>query len=302
LIETAIETMIETATERVIETADREDELLKPETQFRIERFLKTVARAPRSLLLLDYDGTLAPFRRERDQAYPYPGSVHLLEEIVRNGRTRVVIISGRDTTETIPLLGVAPVPEVWGLHGLQRRRLDGRIETLPIQERYLDALADASRWLDCQHLWHAAELKTGSIALHWRGLSDPEVEELRGRVLAGWTPIAQHSGMELLEFDGGIEIRAPEADKGDVVRIILGEMEPGTPAAYLGDDATDEHAFQALSGHGLSVLVRPRWRSTAAQLWLKPPGELLDFLTQWLHAIRGHDALDGKAAAAVNG
>ena len=184
----------------------------------------------------------------------------------------------------------------------MQRRKPDGRIETVRIEERYLDALSDANRWLNCQHLWHAAELKTGSVAVHWRGLTNPEVEELRGHLLAGWKPIAQHSGMELLEFDGGIEIRAPEADKGDVVRTVLSEMEPDTPAAYLGDDATDEHAFRAISGRGLSVLVRPRWRQTAAQLWLKPPGELLDFLTQWLEAVRGRDAVGGEAAAAVNG
>lgn len=285
----------------MIGAVDREDEVLKAETQFRIERFLGTVARAQQSLLLLDYDGTLAPFRKERDQAFPYRGSAQLLEEIVGSGRTRVVIISGRDACETIPLLGVAPIPEVWGLHGLQRRKPDGSIETVRIEERYLEALSDADRWLDCQHLRHAAEFKTGSIAVHWRGLPNSEVKELRGRLLAGWKPIAEHTGMELLEFDGGIEIRAPQADKGDVVRIVLSEMEPDTPAAYLGDDATDERAFQAILGRGLSVLVRPRWRQTAAQLWLKPPGELLDFLSRWLDAVRGRNALGGKAAAAVN-
>lgn len=276
--------------------------MLKPEAQFRTERFLKTVAEAQRSLLLLDYDGTLAPFRRERDQAFPYPGTAQLLEEIVRSGHTRVVIISGRDTSETIPLLGIAPLPEVWGLHGLQRRKTDGRIETIRIDERYLDALSDANRWLDCQHLWHAAELKTGSVAVHWRGTTKPEAEELRERLLAGWKPIAEYSGMELLEFDGGLEIRTPDADKGDVVRILLSEMEAGTPAAYLGDDVTDERAFRAINGRGLSVLVRPRWRQTTAQLWLKPPGELLDFLTRWLDAVRVRDALGGQTAAAVNG
>jgi len=280
----------------------RKDEVLKPQTQFRIERFLKAVALARRSLLLLDYDGTLAPFREERDQAFPYPGSAQLVQEIVRSGHTRVVIISGRDASETIPLLGLAPAPEVWGLHGLQRRKPDGRIQTMRIEERYLDALSDANRWLECQYLRDAAEFKTGSIAVHWRGSTDSAVEELRARLLAGWKPIAKHSGMELLEFDGGIEIRVPEADKGDVVRIMLTEMEPDTPAAYLGDDATDEHAFRAILGRGLSVLVRPLWRQTAAQLWLKPPGELLDFLARWLNAVRERDAIGGKAAAAVNG
>jgi trehalose 6-phosphate phosphatase len=284
------------------EPGPREDEVLKPETQLPIERFLKTVAQARRSMLLLDYDGTLAPFREERDQAFPYPGIAQLLEEIASGGHTRVVIISGRDTSETVSLLGVTPIPEVWGLHGLQRRKPDGTVETVRLEQRYLDALSDADRWLRCQHLGRTAELKTGSIAVHWRGLSDWGSEDLRGRVLLGWKPIAEHSGLELLDFDGGVEIRVPEADKGDVVRLVLSEMEPDTPAAYLGDDTTDERAFRAIRGRGVSVLVRPRWRQTHAQLWLKPPEELFDFLTQWLQAGRGRDALGGEAAVAVGG
>jgi trehalose 6-phosphate phosphatase len=275
--------------------------VLKPEAHLRIQRLLKAVTEAPRSLLLLDYDGTLAPFREERDRAFPYPGVAELLQEIVRGGHTRVVIISGRDTSETIPLLGITPTPEVWGLHGMQRRKLDGNIETVRVHERYLDALSDATRWLGCQRLWHAAEFKTGSIAVHWRGLSDWEVEDLRGRVLSGWSPIAAYSRLELLEFDGGLEIRVPEADKGDVVRLVLSEVEPDTPAAYLGDDATDERAFRALRGRGLSLLVRPRWRRTAAQLWLQPPEELTDFLSQWLDALRERDARGGALAATMS-
>jgi trehalose-phosphatase len=274
--------------------------VLKPDTQLHVEQFLKSVAQAPRSLLLLDYDGTLAPFRQERDQAFPYPGIAEVLQELIRDGRTRVVIISGRDTSETIPLLGLHPFPEVWGLHGMQRRTPDGRVEMLRLEEGYLDALSDADRWLGYQQLRHTAEFKTGSIAVHWRGLSDWEVEELRGRVLLGWKPIAQDADMELLDFDGGIELRPPEADKGDVVRLLLGEVGPGTPAAYLGDDATDEHAFQAIRGHGLSVLVRPRWRHTAAQSWIKPPEELLNFLSRWLDASRGRGAIGGETAMAV--
>ncbi len=275
--------------------------MLKPDTQLQVEQFLKAVAQAPRSLLLLDYDGTLAPFRQERNQAFPYSGIAEVLQEIIHGGHTRVVIISGRDTSETIPLLGIQPAPEVWGLHGMQRRKPDGRVEMLRLEEGYLAGLSDADRWLGYQQLRHTAEFKTGSIAVHWRGLSEWEVEELRGRVLLGWKPIAEHAGLELLDFDGGIELRPPEADKGDVVRLLLGEMGPGTPAAYLGDDATDEHAFQAIRGHGLSVLVRPRWRHTAAQSWIKPPEELLDFLNRWLDASRERNALGGETAMVVS-
>jgi trehalose-phosphatase len=275
--------------------------VLKQEPQLQVEQFLKLVAQASRCLLLLDYDGTLAPFRKKRDQAFPYPGVASVLQEIVRSERTRVVIISGRDTSETVPLLGIQPCPEVWGIHGLQRRKPDGTEESIRIEDHVLDALSDADRWLTYQQLRHTAEFKTGSIAVHWRGLSDWGVEELRGRVLLGWKPIADRAGLDLLEFDGGIEIRAPEADKGDVVRTLLNETGSGTPVAYLGDDATDEHAFQAMRDRGLSVLVRPRWRQTAAQLWLRPPEQLLDFLTQWLEASRRQDVRGGESAAAVS-
>ena len=272
----------------------------KSEAQLHVEQILKAVAKAPQSLLLLDYDGTLAPFHKNRDQAFPYPGVAELLHEIIRDGHTRVVIISGRDTSETIPLLGINPPPEVWGLHGMQRQRPDGHVDMLRLENNYLEALSDADRWLGYQQLRHTAEFKKGSIAVHWRGLSEPEVEELRGRVLLGWKPIALHTGLELLDFDGGIELRPPEADKGDVVRLLLGEMGPDTPAAYLGDDATDEHAFEAIRGHGLSVLVRPRWRHTTAESWIKPPEELLNFLNRWLDASRGYRTRGGKTAMVV--
>lgn len=275
---------------------------MKPDAQLQFDSFLRKVAQASASLLMLDYDGTLAPFRTKRDQAFPYPGVAPLLQEIIRAGRTRVVIISGRDAGDTVPLLGIHPNPEIWGLHGLQRLMPDGTTEMLPLDERILNALSDADRWLGYQQLRHTAETKTGSLAVHWRGLNEWEAEKLRGRVLLGWKPIAQQAGLDLLEFDGGVEICAREADKGDAVRTLLREVKPDSPAAYLGDDNTDENAFRAIQGQGLSVLVRPRWRHTAAQVWLKPPEELLRFLTRWLEACQKRDTFGDERAAAVNG
>ena len=261
--------------------------VLKAETQFYIANLLATVTRSPHSLLLLDYDGTLAPFREKRDQARPYPGIALLLSEIVASGHTRLVIVSGRDANEMVPLLGMVPTPEVWGLHGLQRRMPDGSVRVVKIEKRKNDALHAADEWLTQENLRQTAEFKTGSIALHWRGLDESRTEDIRHRVLTGWRPIAEEHRLELMEFDGGVELRVPDVDKGDAVRLVLGEMEPDTPAAYLGDDITDESAFQAIAGRGLSVLVRSRWRPTAARVWLRPPEEVVEFLVQWRKAVR---------------
>jgi trehalose-phosphatase len=266
-----------------------------------VARFTKAVARSKASALLLDYDGTLAPFCLNRQQAFPYPGMTVLLQEIIDNGRTRVVIITGRNAHEVGPLLAVHPIPEIWGCHGLERLRPDGTYETPRVDEPVRRALDDADRWLRYQGLHNRAEFKTGAVAIHLRGLDEATTEEARSRVLLGWAPIAQSTPMELLEFDIGIEMRMPGRDKGDSVRTILDEVGPDAPVAYLGDDATDERAFLALGTRGLSVLVRPEWRATAAAVWIKPPEGLRDFLTQWLHACRKEQHRGGESLQALS-
>jgi trehalose-phosphatase len=120
---------------------------------------------------------------------------------------------------------------------------------------------------------------------VHWRALEQTEAEELRGRIIVGWFPIADRANLKLLEFDGGVEMRMPDLDKGDAVRTMLKETAPNVPVTYLGDDITDERAFRALASRGLGILVRPNFRRSAAQAWLKPPDELRDFLSRWLAA-----------------
>jgi trehalose-phosphatase len=264
--------------------------------------FVRTVALAPESALLLDYDGTLAPFHTQRDQAFPYPGVGLLLQEIVRDARTRVVVITGRDVNDLLPLLDIHPRPEIWGSHGLQRLRPDGTPEMPNLDPQTLSGLSDAERWLSYKHLRHRAEFKPGGIAIHWRGLSALEAADLRARVLLGWRPIVAQSGLDLLEFDGGIEIRARQANKGDAVRGFLNEIGVDTPVAYLGDDNTDEAAFLAIGNRGISILVRPEWRETAAQLWLKPPEDVIEFLGMWLRSSTEGETFNGGAARAVNG
>jgi trehalose-phosphatase len=91
-----------------------------------------------------------------------------------------------------------------------------------------------------------------------------------------------------MAEFSQGMELRLRSANKGDAVRKLLEELDPDTPVAYLGDDATDEQAFRVLNGRGLTVLVGPKQRFTSAQAWLRPPEELRAFLNDWVRACGG--------------
>ena len=251
------------------------------------DQLLCDVAASPRSALMLDYDGTLAPFCQSRHRAYPYPGVSSLIKEIMDSERTRVIIITGRRAADIISLLGLLPHPEIWGSYGMERLRPTGSYESPRISWEVKEGLKEAGKWLAKRDLRHVAERKPGSLAVHWRGLAQAAANQIREQVLEGWQPIAERCHMALVEFDGGLEIRIHGYNKASALCIILKEIGPEVPIACLGDDSTDEQAFRCLGDRGLSVLVRPEWRDTAASAWLKPPEELLSFLTLWLIACR---------------
>jgi trehalose 6-phosphate phosphatase len=249
--------------------------------------FLEQLSAAPARILLLDYDGTLSPFCANRELAIPYPEVPALLVRIMQTG-TRVVLISGRPAREVVLLAGIHPHPEVWGSHGLERLRPDGRYEVAPLPPQQQAGLSLAVQSLRAEGLHLHLEIKTGSVAVHWRGLSADSAEAIKAQVNHLWLPLLSEYSLNLLEFDGGLEIRVPGMDKGDAVRTILGETSREAAVAYLGDDLTDEDAFRVLKGRGLTVLVRPQSRPTAADIWLQPSQELVCFLEEWIRASGG--------------
>ena len=260
--------------------------------------FYRRIAAAPFRVLMLDYDGTLAPFRVERDRATPYPGVRERVEALLAGGRSRVVVVTGRALGEIDALLGVNPPLEVWASHGWEHRGRGGEVQRFPLPESAAAGLALAQAFIEEQGLEAASESKPASVALHWRGEPAEIAEERERAARRAWSPIGEEHGLELHPFDGGLELRAPGRDKGAAVREILSEAAPGTVAAYLGDDLTDEDAFRALPEGALGVLVRGEWRPTEADAWLQPPEGLLDFLDRWLAAEADTAPVQTKGAA----
>ena len=246
--------------------------------------FLERVRRATSRALLLDYDGTLAPFTPDRTRAFPYREIPELVSQIMRH-ETRVVLISGRAATELLFLSGIHPHPEIWGSHGSERLLPDGsyEVDTPPAEQG--SALQVALKSLHACGLDSRTETKPGGLAVHWRGLSPDERTVIENKVRSLFSSLVEDYGLHLLPFDGGLELRAPGKNKGDAVSAILAESGPDVAAAYLGDDQTDENAFRAIKGRGLSILVRPDPRPTMADMWLRPPDELGRFLRDWLVA-----------------
>jgi trehalose 6-phosphate phosphatase len=279
---------------------------LTPATAEKLGAFFAMFADQMRPLLLLDYDGTLASFRVDRFQARPWAGVRQLLSRIQRQGQTRLAVITGRPAAEIGPLLDLQTPLEVWGLHGAERLYPDGRRELEEPPAATGQMLDELRERLRRDPLGGLFEDKPNACVMHWRGVPPQKARAIEKRTRQLFEPLAQIEGLGLLEFEAGLELRVGR-DKGGAVEAILAEAGTTGPVAYLGDDLTDEAAFRAvnaLDGAHLSLLIRRASRSTVADVWLRPPAELREFLTEWVIAMEElslpHCAANDEELAAV--
>jgi trehalose 6-phosphate phosphatase len=253
--------------------------------KYEVSDFFERLTHTTGKALLLDFDGTLAPFNADPQAVVLYPGVAGLLNALLRQAKTRVVVVTGRFTESIRPLLTLARRPEIWGSHGVERLHADGRYEVVPIDAQSQQGLARARRWAGERDLLGKCDEKPGCLALNLRGLDPDLARKTRLTAHEDWNRIAAQTGLSFQETDGGLELRIPSRNKGDAVRTIRSEIAEDAIIAYLGDDLTDEDAFRMLGPRDLGVLVRPELRPTDADLWIRPPEELRDFLQSWVRA-----------------
>jgi trehalose-phosphatase len=223
---------------------------------------MKKLSQTLERILVMDYDGTIAPFCADRRRAFPYPGVADLLQHISAKCDTRLIVITSRAGRELVRFLGFSTVSEIWGTYGLERLYMKGSqwrhryVETALSEEAARD-LALVELHLDLEGLREHIEVKLAGVAVHWRGLHPEAVSSVRKKALAILEPLARHPSLVLAEFDQGLEIRLRLASKDSALKTLLREIGVNTAIAYLGDDATDEDAFPVINGTGLTILVR---------------------------------------------
>jgi trehalose-phosphatase len=238
---------------------------------------------AARSVLMLDYDGTLAPFHVNRFAATPYPGVEERLITLSAIPQVRLVLVSGRSARELRGLLRPGIQAEIWGSHGRERLGRDGAYELFALGPMQQAALEQVGSEMSALGLSDTLEVKPTSLAIHWRGFEPAMQAEIRSLVPSIFSRIDQPGELHLMPFDGGVELRSTDRTKGTAVAEILSQEPNEVPVAYMGDDLTDEDAFVALGNKGYSILVRGEIRASSARFWLRPPEELLGFLDGWI-------------------
>ena len=217
------------------------------------ERLFSDYGSAGSRLLLLDYDGTLAPLRPTPALAQPDAGLSGLLGRLAAAGE--VAVVSGRPRADLEAWFGRLPVWLV-AEHGLAVRGRgekgwavavlppdDWKTQVREVMEVYADRLPRAF-----------VEEKEFTLAWHYR-LAEPDLAALRARELADHlTGLTGTADLKVVEGRKVIEVRPAGSSKATACQPLLALGFDFVLA--MGDDATDEDLFKVLPGSAYSVRV----------------------------------------------
>ncbi|AWM31484.1 bifunctional alpha,alpha-trehalose-phosphate synthase (UDP-forming)/trehalose-phosphatase [Hymenobacter nivis] len=218
---------------------------------------------APRRLLLLDYDGTLAPFHANPQRAEPGHELRLLLRALADNPQNRVVVISGRDRTTLQKWLGDLPIDFI-AEHGVwlrpagqewelfQALNNDWMREMRPVLDLYVARTAGSF-----------VEVKDYSLVWHYRR-ADADLGAVRAReLLTHLTFMTSNTDLQVMEGNKVIEIKNAGIHKGAAAGRWLAHY-PTDFVLALGDDRTDEDTFRALPDSAYTIRVGTGARSRA--------------------------------------
>jgi len=234
-------------------------------------------------VLLLDFDGTLAPIVSRPELAGMPERTRAALERLLRRGDVTIAVVSGRGLSDARERAGLAGVAYA-GNHGMEiegpgfRHVHAEAAAARPRLDRVVDRLAAPLAAVPGAIL----EDKGLTLSVHDRMVPAERVEEVRRAVAAA---VEGEEGLRLTEGKRVLEVRpAVQWHKGRAVEFLLDALHPPpeAPVIYLGDDVTDEDAFRVLAGSvaGEGVIVAdPVPAGTAARSFLRSPEEVAALL-----------------------
>lgn len=252
-----------------------------PELTSNLDSFLKKLEKQ-RLALFLDYDGTLTPIVSKPEDAVITPDmkkAVYDLSQLVP-----VAVISGRDRKDVEQMVGLDNLIYS-GSHGFDSKGPDfeyqheAGVNCLPefdaAEEELIKALQEVEN--------AKVERKLFAIAVHYRNVKENEVgkvEDITNKIYQKYKCFKKSGGKKIIELKPDIDWH-----KGKALLWLLDKLnlrKPDVLPVYIGDDVTDEDAFQALPEvDGLGILVGDHDMETRATYRLENVEQVKEFLQQ---------------------
>lgn len=207
------------------------------------------LASADGLLLGVDFDGTLTTVTEDPDDTEITATNRRALRQLANTRTVRIAVVSGRALSDLRERIGIDRIIYA-GNHGLELRR-DGTTTVPPAVEQNRPIIQDLigileTRLTDVDGC--IIEDKGVTTAIHYRQVADERESEVRKTVKSVVSERAPDSvqvrtGKAVLELLPAIPL-----DKGMIIRQLTDDVAPGWFTMYVGDDTTDEDAFQVLA------------------------------------------------------
>jgi trehalose 6-phosphate phosphatase len=240
--------------------------------------------------VFFDFDGVLSDIVDDPDAAGLSDGAADALTSLI--AQCPVAILSGRDLADVRQRTGL---PGIWyaGSHGFELTGPDSAHHQNPEAAASIPVLGQAAAELADQ-LGHipgiVVEHKRFGVAVNYRQAARDHV----GEAIAAARSTGQRTGLRLTTGREVVELRpSVDWDKGTTLRWVLDYIRDAKAGPllpiYLGDDITDEDAFDAVRDDGIGVVVRHSDdgdRATAALFALDNPERVREFTERLAHQL----------------
>jgi trehalose 6-phosphate phosphatase len=233
--------------------------------------------------VFLDYDGTLTPIVNDPDKAILSEETRELVSKLGRD--CPVAVISGRDLADVQSKVGIDSIIYA-GSHGFDVAAPDGTADSElkdRLESEFIPALDAAEQELHERMDPIAGALvdrKKYSVAAHYRNVAEAEsgsVANAVDEVLALHDNLKKTTGKKVFELQPRLDWH-----KGKALQWLRKTLNLDTPdivPIFIGDDITDEDAFEAIQENGIGIIVREEPRETFARYALETPAEVAIFL-----------------------
>lgn len=247
-----------------------------------IDERMRMLAGTPVLLVACDFDGTLAPIVDRPQDAAADPAAWRTLVDFGELRGTHAAVISGRGLADLGERIGLeAKHVELAGSHGLET--LSRPLVLTADQAALLQDLIDMLR-REGQHLEGAiVEIKPASTTFHYRQADEAAAELAVARIVQR---AEETSGVRVLRGHKVVELCVLEPGKGAALTRMR-EALGATGVLFIGDDVTDESAFEVLRPTDLGVKIGPG--PTAARCRINEQvqvaellGRLLEMRREW--------------------
>jgi trehalose-phosphatase len=248
-----------------------------PHARELLPRLVEARRRAGRMLVALDFDGTLSPIVQRPGEAALFEAVEGPLRRLSERPDTTVAIVSGRGLADVRSRVALASAYYA-GNHGfeIEGPGVDRVHPTAQAARPALEACAREVRAALSDEPGTEVEDKRWTLSIHYRRA---EREGAEARVRAAVEAHCRRPGLRVTAGKKILEVR-PDVDwhKGAATRFLLDVVAGGEPipAIFIGDDRTDEDAFEVVRALGGGIVVGdPPPPDTHAVAAVRDPAEV---------------------------